>query len=227
MRRNERYRVFGIDLSKWQKGFDFAKAKKEGVSFVILRAMYHYTPDSCFEEFYQKAKENNIGVGCYLYSTARNTMEARIESEKLYNFIKGKHFEYPIYFDIEDKIHRGLTKSQNTEIIKTFCYYMEKKNYYVGIYSFESFFNTFTWLDKLTMYDKWIAKWYQKDNITIPHGMWQFGGETNLIRQKRVSNIKIVDQNYCYKDYPTIMKNNKLNGFNAPGDLEFHIEWRR
>ena len=104
---------------------------------------------------------------------------------------------------------------------------MEKKNYYVGIYSFESFFNTFTWLDKLTMYDKWIAKWYQKDNITIPHGMWQFGGETNLIRQKRVSNIKIVDQNYCYKDYPTIMKNNKLNGFNGPSDLEFHIEWRR
>ena len=62
MRRNEPYRVFGIDLSKWQKGFDFAKAKKEGVNFVILRAMYHYTPDTCFEQFYQKAKENILST---------------------------------------------------------------------------------------------------------------------------------------------------------------------
>ena len=42
--------------------------------------------------------------------------------------------------------------------------------------------------------------------------MWQYGGETNLLRSVKVAGVTC-DQNYCYVDYPTIIKKNKLNGF--------------
>ena len=44
--------------------------------------------------------------------------------------------------------------------------------------------------------------------------MWQFGGETNLIRSNRIAGY-VCDQDYAYVDFPTIIKNANLNGFNA------------
>ena len=45
--------------------------------------------------------------------------------------------------------------------------------------------------------------------------MWQFGGETNLLRTKKIQGVSSAccDQNYCYKDYPTIIKNGGYNGY--------------
>ena len=43
---------WGIDISTWQKGFNFDKAKAEGVEFIILRGAYSNSKDSCFEDFY-------------------------------------------------------------------------------------------------------------------------------------------------------------------------------
>ena len=42
--------------------------------------------------------------------------------------------------------------------------------------------------------------------------MWQFGGETNFIRNNKI-NGQTVDQNYMFVDYPTMIKNAGLNGF--------------
>ena len=45
--------------------------------------------------------------------------------------------------------------------------------------------------------------------------MWQFGGEVNFLTSKKIPGIgsNVADQNYCYKDYPTIIKSSGLNGF--------------
>ena len=42
--------------------------------------------------------------------------------------------------------------------------------------------------------------------------MWQFGGETNKIRSPFI-NGACIDQNYCYIDYPTLIKQKGLNGY--------------
>lgn len=42
--------------------------------------------------------------------------------------------------------------------------------------------------------------------------MWQFGGETNVIRSNKIAGMT-VDQDYAYKDYASIIKNGKMNGF--------------
>ena len=68
---------FGIDISKWQKGFNFDKAKAEGVEFIIVRGAYSNSKDSCFEDFYKSCKDKGIPVGVYHYSMAQTVQDAK------------------------------------------------------------------------------------------------------------------------------------------------------
>lgn len=207
-------KIFGIDVSKWQGNFDFAKAKEEGVQFAILRGAYSTNKDVKFEQYYNACKGLNIPVGVYLYSMAKSVSEARTEANFLINnVLKDKQFEYPIYMDVEDKVQRALGKDLLTDIIITFCDTLEKAGYYVGIYSSASFFKTYMHEDKLKRFDKWIAQWNNSCTYNGEYGMWQFGGETNKIRSNKIAGVTC-DQDYAYKDYPKIIKENGLNGYN-------------
>lgn len=48
--------------------------------------------------------------------------------------------------------------------------------------------------------------------------MWQFGGETNLIRSNKI-NGQTCDQDYCYVDYPAKIKAVGLNGYSKGDSL--------
>ncbi len=206
-------RKFGIDVSKWQRGFDFDKAKAEGVEFVILRGAYTIYKDTCFDTFYKACKERNLPVGVYLYSMAESVAEAKNEANCLINnVLKGKTFEYPIYFDVEDKVLKALGKDKLTNIIIAFCETLESAGYYVGIYSTAYFLKTYTHEKKLASYDKWIAQWAKNCTYKGDYGMWQFGGETNALRTNKVAGV-MCDQDYVYVDYPSIIKKAGLNGF--------------
>ena len=206
--------VFGIDVSKWQgSGFNFKQAKAEGVKFAILRGAYSTSKDLCFETYYNACKLLQIPVGVYHYSMATSVSEARTEANFLIkNVLKGKQFEYPIYMDVEDKVQHKLGKNLLTDIVIAYCDTLEKAGYYVGIYSSSSFFSTYMHEKKLERFDKWIAQWNKSCTYKGKYGMWQYGGETNLLRSVKVAGVTC-DQNYCYVDYPTIIKKNKLNGF--------------
>ena len=204
---------FGIDVSKWQGEFNFAKAKDEGVEFVILRGAYACEKDVRFEDYYKTCKELNLPVGVYHYSMAKSVSEARSEANFLINnVLKEKQFEYPIYMDVEDKVQGALGKDLLTDIVIAFCDTLEKAGYYVGIYSSASFFATYMHESKLERFDKWIAQWSKSCTYKGNYGMWQFGGETNLIRKNIVADV-VCDQDYAYYDYPSIMKEKGLNGF--------------
>lgn len=203
---------WGIDISAWQRGFDFDKAISEGVEFVVLRAAYSKGKDTQFDTFYKKCKERNIPVGAYHYSMAKTVADARAEAEFMIKTLAGKQFEYPIYLDVEDKTQQVLGKDTLTAIIQMYCDTLEKAGYYVGIYSTYAYLNSYTHIDRLDKYDKWIAQWTSKCTSKKPFGMWQFGGETNKIRTNKVAGVTC-DQDYCYKDYPYIMRDYGLNGF--------------
>lgn len=205
---------FGIDISKWQKGIDFDEIVKEGVTFVMLRA-WHTNKDECFENFYLEAKARALNVGAYIYITGTTEAKALQEVENAYNnALKGKQFEYPIALDIEEKTLLNTGKANVTNIIIACAEYLESKGFYVSIYSSRSYFSSYMYNNLLSAYDKWVAEWNTSCKYKGDYGMWQFGGETNLIRSNRIAD-KIVDQNYAYIDYPTIMKKNCLNGFSA------------
>ena len=202
----------GIDISVWQNGFDFDKAKEEGVEFVILRGAYSTSEDKCFDDFYKQCKEKGLPVGAYHYSMAKTVKEAKNEAKLMISILKGKQLEYPVYLDVEDKTQAKLGKDLLTSIIKTYCDALEKAGYYVGIYSTYSYLNSYTHINELAKYDKWIAQWSKKCTCKIDYGMWQFGGETNALRSNKIAGVTC-DQDYCYKDYPSIIKNDGLNGF--------------
>lgn len=217
-------RKFGIDVSKWQgANFDFARAKNEDkVEFVILRGAYSCPGvknnggrDTQFLNYYEKCKALGLPVGIYQYSMATTVEQAREEAKFLYNnVLKGRQFELPIYIDVEDKVQLALSKQALTDIVKAWCEYLEAKKYWVGIYAGKYTFRDQLDDTQLKRYTHWLAMWtkectYEDKSVL---GMWQFGGETNVLRSTQVAG-QTVDQNYMYVDFPALIKKNKLNGF--------------
>lgn len=219
-------KIFGIDISSYQKGINLSRAKGEGVAFAILRAGYtgygngvSKAKDNSFEAHYANAKANGLGVGAYWYSCATTYENGRAEAEFMYNnCLKGKSFEYPIYIDVEDGYYQAKAgKGAVTSAIKGFCEYLEAKGYYVGIYANTNWFNNYMNTNELSKYDKWVASWGSSRPSNPSGGMWQFGGETNKIRTNKIAGLTC-DQDYAYYDYPSIMKSKGLNGFSASGN---------
>lgn len=210
---------FGIDISKWQGSFDFNKAIAEGVEFAIIKGgggdagLYI---DGKFVRNYNEAKSKGLPVGCYWFSRARSVEEALTEAEYFYNnIIKNRQFELPVYIDVEHRDMLAVGKDKLTAIIKAFCKKMEDFGCFVGIYSSKSFFESYMNDMELQAYAHWVAQWNTKctyegnENVL---GMWQFGGETNLIRTNKVAGVTC-DQNYMLLDYPAIIKGAGLNGY--------------
>lgn len=221
-------KIFGIDISTYQRGINLAAAKNEGVRFAILRAGFtgygngvSKSKDNQFENHYRNAKANGIGVGAYWYSCATTYENGRAEAEYMYNnCLKGKQFEYPIAIDVEDSHYQAKAgKAAVTAAIKGFCEFLEAKGYYVSIYANSNWFNNYIDTPQLAKYDKWVANWSSNRPSNPAGGLWQFGGETNRIRTNKVAGMT-VDQNYAYYDYPAIMRQKGLNGFSADGSVQ-------
>lgn len=208
----------GLDISSYQKGINFYQIKDAGVQFLILRAGFtgwgtgvNYNKDNCFEDFYKQSKQHNIPVGAYWYSCANTYEKGVAEARFMYeNCLKGKQFEFPIYIDVEEDRHQKVGKTYVTSAIKGFCETLENLGYYVGIYANLNYFNNYINTPSLYMYDKWFAYW--KNDLNKPsfpygdYGLWQNSSDGYVAGQR-------VDTNISYKDYPTIIKNAKLNGF--------------
>lgn len=214
---------FGIDVSRWQGDFNFANAKNnEGVEFAIIKAgggddgLYK---DSRFEDNYRKCMECGLPKGAYFFGNAKSVADAKKEAEYFISILSGKIYEYPVFYDVEGKMITDNDRATLTGIVKAFCSTMEAAGYWVGIYSSESFFNSKMNDGELTRYSHWIARW-GKSKPVLSSGaetqMWQFGGETNLIRSNKI-NGQTCDQNYCYVDYPAKIKAAGLNGYIKTG----------
>ncbi len=200
------------------------KGQNAGVKFAILRVGFASTSnrhnlylDPYFEEFYRGAKEVGMPVGVYFYSRCNSIQTARREAEFILNAIKGKQFEYPIWLDVEDITTLNSTsRSALTRAVVTCLEEIKKAGYYVGIYSGKYILRDKLDDEDLKQYDHWIAQYATRSTYTTYKiSMWQFGGEVNFLTSKKIPGIgsNVADQNYCYKDYPTIIKSSGLNGF--------------
>ena len=211
--------IKGIDISYAQTKIDFAKIKAAGVDFVIIRAGYGRNvnqKDKMFESHYAGAKAVGLAVGCYWYSYATNADDARLEAEACLEVIKGKQFDYPVYFDIEESRQATLGKAAITGITKAFCEAVEKAGYFVGIYSYASFLKNFINEEILKRYDVWVAHTgVNAPNYNLPYGIWQYS------HTERIDGYNgNIDCNFSYKDYPTIIKSRGLNGYTGTEPVE-------
>lgn len=203
----------GIDVSKWQGNIDWNRVKASGVDFAILRAGYGSVSsqkDVTFEDNYQNAKAAGVPVGAYHYSYAKDIAGAKREAQTFLEWIKGKQFEYPVVFDIEESATYNLGRNTVSEIIKTFCSIVEAAGYYVSVYTNKN------WLDHVvsdevkSKYDTWLAQWTSTPSYVGPYGMWQYtsSGTVDGISGR-------VDMDIAYKNYPEIIKRKQLNGWSG------------
>lgn len=197
------------------------RAKKEGFSFAILKGgggdsgLY---VDSRFEENYAKAAMLGMPTGVYWFSKALSEEEAVKEADFFYEkCLKGRCFHLPVYMDVEHKAMLTLGKRKLTDVIHAFCIRLEERDCWAGIYSSLSYFRDHMIDRELQRYAHWIACWGKICSYGgACFGMWQYGGETNLICSNRVAGV-VCDQNYMLVDYPSLMKAAGKNGFSGAG----------
>ena len=204
----------GIDISKHNGAVNWVQVKADGVQFAILRAGYGKEAsqkDTQFEANYAGCKSNGVPVGAYWYSYAATPAEAMQEAAVCLSILKGKTFEYPVYFDIEEPSVLAKGKAACTAIAKAFLEAVEQAGYFVGIYSSKVHLENCITEELRARYAVWVAH-YGVDKTTYhgQYGIWQKSSTG------KVSGIRgNVDMNECYTDYPAAIKKKGLNGFKA------------
>ena len=213
----------GVDLSNWNSVSNIGKAKENGLGFVILKAGSGVTPvDGKFNNVYEQCKKCNMPVGAYWYLYAKTTTGAIKEADMFLNAVKGKGFEYPLWLDFEDSSQNNIDKLKKTEMAIEFMDKIEKQGYYVGLYTMGSWFNKeFDYNHgykgrKLKEFDKWVAHWTYSTNKKSQYvdggtGIWQYSNKGDYVGIGKAGTG--LDMNISYRDYPKIIKERKLNGF--------------
>lgn len=201
----------GIDVSIHNGNIDWNRVKKAGIQFAILRAGYGKVAsqkDKKFEDNYTGAKAAGIPVGAYWYSYATTPDEAKQEAEVCVSILKGKQFEFPIFFDQEEKATLDTGRANCSAMVRAFCEVLEKNGYWVGLYTSRSVLSTHIEDDIKTRYALWIAEWGSKLNYSGTVGLWQYS------EKGKVDGISgNVDLDMAYVDYAMKVKAAGLNGY--------------
>ena len=198
---------YGIDVSRWQKGFDLKNAWNEDFTYVIIKAggadTSSKTPykDSQFENFYTQARAGAWKIGAYFFGNAFSTTDAIKEANAFIEYLKGKAITH-VYYDVEGAmLNQGY--QHLTEIIKVFCQTMINAGYACGIYTSESHFNSRFDDNQLVLYPHWVARYSSKE----PHlksialiEIWQYGGSENFLRDSKIAGTT-VDQNEVFIEW--------------------------
>ena len=198
----------GIDVSEWQGNIDWKRVKTD---FAIIRAGYGRfasQADDKFSENYIGCTSAGIPCGAYWFSYAKSAEDAKREAEACLEVIRGKRFEYPIYYDVEDSRILALGKAAVSSIIRTFIGTLESAGYFAGLYMSADIFKTYTEDDIRRKYALWIADYSRKPDVSVEYGMWQKSSTG------KISGISgNVDLNEAYEDYPKNIREAGLNGY--------------
>jgi LysM repeat protein len=202
--------AYGIDVSRWQKGFNLNNAKAQGFTYCIAKAGgadSGYYKDKCFENFYQQAKALGMNVGAYYFGCAFSVEDAIREASYFISYLAGKQITH-VYYDVEGSmLNQGYRHL--TDIINAFCQTMINNGYACGIYTSESHFNSRFNDALLIQYPHWVAK-YSKNppklkSIALVE-IWQYGGSVNYVRDPKIAGTT-VDQdqiNIEWADAPVL-----------------------
>ena len=200
----------GIDVSLYQGIIDWAKVKKSGVEFAMIRAGYRgygsagtLVEDSMFSKNVLGATSNGIDIGIYFYTQAITEEEAKEEAKFVLNLLKKYNIKlkYPIAIDTElsppgTGRADNLSVKRRTAIVKTFCEAINNSGYIPMIYANKYWLMYKLDMSQLSEYDVWLAHYTTTTDYTGKYTIWQY-------TDKGVINgiDGYVDKNYGYKKY--------------------------
>lgn len=197
---------------------DWEAIKAQGYDFVILKVGSDYSGKSkTFDMDYEGAKAAGLDVGAYYYAYSSTVSGTRNDAQEVLEWIKGKQFEYPIYYDIEENyLAESLSQDSLTELITVFIEELQANGYYAALYVNHNWLvNILDTQTILNRFDIWYARYPETENPMWDNSkygkqlsMWQFT-DKGIIDGFDTE----IDVNYCYRDYPSLIKKWGLNGF--------------
>lgn len=168
-----------LDVSEWQGTVDWKKVVSAGYSYAILRSgfgRYATQKDKEFEKNYKNAKAAGVKLGVYWYSYAESAEDAVKEAKACLSVIKGKSFELPVFYDMEDSSMLKLGRTKLTQIAKAFCDEIIKGGFKAGVYSNPNWFNNYLNYNELRkLYPIWLAQYYKEPQYDCD--IWQYTSE--------------------------------------------------
>ena len=193
--------IKGIDVSEFQGSIDWAKVKKDGVEFAILKlgniydAQSNYK-DSKFDTNYKEAKKRGIKIGAYIYNYCNTVNTLKKGLEWAIGKLNGKKLDLPLYLDMEDKDIQGETVATLTNQCNEFAKYVKSKGYQAGVYANANWLKNELDTDK---FDEDLSIWVAQFKVNKPQidnpDIWQYASDG------RVSGINgNCDMNYLYNE---------------------------
>lgn len=190
----------GIDLSTHNKNVDYKKLKENGIEFAIIRSGFgkdDNQKDAMFETHYKGCIDAGMKVGAYLYSYCTSVENAEKEAYNCLSHIKGKTFDLPIFYDLEENRTANLGIDAVTQIALIFCRIIRDAGYKAGIYANLYWFKNYIRPDaiKLENFYIWLAQWGNKITANFPVDIWQF---TNTLDNLRLDGNYITNNELAY-----------------------------
>lgn len=211
-----------IDVSSYNGKINWKKAKQYGCEGAILKIIRKdLARDKQFNANYAACNANGIGWGVYNYSYATTATKAKSDMELVCDIldkIDKTHFEYGVWFDIEDKVQASLNKTKIAEIINAAQQVVEKRGYLFGVYTGMSYYNEHIDRKLVKCNNWWIARYYNSNKrmqiATAPDQekkpdaaniAWQYTSSGRFPKVISTGNSGNFDLNVVYKE-PTSKK---------------------
>jgi len=169
----------GIDVSKWNGDIDWEKVKADGIDFAIIRCGYGDDYKSQDDAYWKKnveaCEKYDIPYGVYIYSYAESDKNVESEIKHVLRCLEEVNAspDYPIYYDLEDKVVRECGRKKIIKWANEFCAAIEQAGYRAGIYASLYWWDTYLNDSSLDKYEKWVAQWNDKCTYTSLYSMWQ------------------------------------------------------
>lgn len=175
----------GIDISKYQEKVDWEKVADTGIEYAFVRVgVRGYTKgeitiDETFEDNVRGALKNDISVGVYFFSQAKNAEEAKEEAQAVLDAIEPFKITYPVVIDIEEiNSSNGrtnhLSSKERTEYVKVFCEMIRQAGYTPMIYGNLKTFMVMLDMEELEEYEKWFAAYDTSVYFPYEYAIWQY-----------------------------------------------------
>lgn len=184
----------GVDVSKWQGKIDWARVKRSGIDFAIIRIGFRgengiIYKDDCADYNIQQADKAGLLVGVYFFSTAKTAAEAEEEAKWTASAIAGYPISYPVVYDCEGFLSEnsrmyGLSKEQRSDNALAFLNYIKSAGYEGMFYAAKSELEGSLYWDTARLenaFEIWVARYPATPYPTTPapdyggkYAMWQY-----------------------------------------------------
>lgn len=190
--------ALGIDVSKYQGAINWGAVSSSGVSYTFIKVgSTNSGLDPYFAANVTSAQAAGIRTGVYIYSYADSVEGAVNEANLVLQWIENYNINFPVAYDIEDKVQAKLDADTVTAMCNAFCDVIASAGYHPIVYTGANFYRKH--ITPAMRYDIWIAQY--ADSCEIPgHSIWQasYTGSVAGVAGN-------VDINYMYKDYHNLI----------------------